>query len=58
MKKNNSLPLTAFLVALAAIVIVPVGPAAAVTALTLTGMIAIFLADYGRDLAPLAACTS
>ncbi|HZZ20184.1 MAG TPA: hypothetical protein VFE25_12480 [Opitutaceae bacterium] len=58
MKNNNSLALTAFLVALAAIVIVPVGPAAAVTALTLSGMIAIFLADYGRNVAPLAACAS
>lgn len=55
MKNNNSIALTAFLVALAAIVIVPVGPAAAVTALTLSGMIAIFLADYGRSTEPLTA---
>jgi len=55
MKNNNSLALTAFLVALAAAVILPVGPAAACTALTVSGVLAIFLADYGRDLAPLSA---
>jgi hypothetical protein len=58
MKNNNSLALSAFLVALAAIIIVPVGPAAAVTALTLSGMAAIFLADYGRSVAPLMARAS
>jgi hypothetical protein len=58
MKNNNSLALSAFLVALAAIIIVPVGPAAAVTALTLSGMIAIFLADYGRSVSPLMARAS
>jgi hypothetical protein len=58
MKNNNSLALTAFLVALAAIVIVPVGPALACTALTLSGMTAIFLADYGRSVAPLMARAS
>jgi hypothetical protein len=54
MKNDISLALTAFLVALAAIVIVPVGPALACTAITLSGMIAIFLADYGRDVTSLA----
>jgi len=58
MKNNNSIALTAFMVALAAIIIVPVGPAAAVTALTLSGMVAIFLADYGRSAAPLMARAS
>jgi hypothetical protein len=53
--KNNSLLLVTFLVALAAIVILPVGPAAACTALTLTGVMAIFLSDYGRIVGPLAA---
>jgi hypothetical protein len=55
MKNNNSLPLTAFLVALAAAVILPIGPAGACTALTVSGILAIFLADYGRDIAPLSA---
>jgi hypothetical protein len=58
MKNNHSIALTAFLVALAAIIIVPVGPALAVTALTLSGMIAIFLADYGRSVSPLMARAS
>jgi hypothetical protein len=53
--KYSSLPVIAFLVVLAAIVILPVGPAVACGALTLTGMASIFLADYGRALAPLAA---
>jgi hypothetical protein len=51
--KNNSFLLIAFLVALAAAVILPVGPAAACTALTLTGVLAVFFADYGRPVGPL-----
>jgi hypothetical protein len=52
--KNNTLLLVTFLVALVATVILPVGPAAACTALTLSGVLAIFLADYGRSVGPLA----
>jgi hypothetical protein len=55
MKNNISIALTAFLIALAATLVLPVGPAGACTALTLTGVIAIFLADYGRDVMPLRA---
>jgi hypothetical protein len=48
MKNNNSILLASFLAALVAIVILPVGPAFACSALTFTGVLAIFLADYSR----------
>lgn len=46
------LPVIAFLAALAAFVLLPVGAVAASTTLAVTGMLAIFLADYGRTIEP------
>jgi hypothetical protein len=51
---NTSLPIKAFLAALAAIAFLPVGPAAASIAFTVIGVGAILLADYGREIEPLA----
>ena len=47
--KNTTFLLAAFLVALAAAIILPVGPAAVCTALTVTGVLSIFLSDYSRE---------
>jgi hypothetical protein len=46
---NTSLPIKAFLAALAAIAFLPVGPGAASIAFTVTGLFAILLSDYGRE---------
>lgn len=56
--KNTSLPIIAFLAAIAAIALVPVGPAAASIAFTVTGLFAVLLADYGREMAPLEASSN
>jgi hypothetical protein len=53
--KNTSLPIKAFLAALAAIALLPVGPGAAAIAFTVTGLLAILLSDYGREMQPLQA---
>jgi hypothetical protein len=52
--KTNSLPIKAFLAALAAIALLPVGPVAASIAFTSTGLFAMLASDYGRDPQPLA----
>ena len=49
------LPAIAFLAALAALILLPVGAAAAAMTLTATGVLAIFLADYGRAKGPVKA---
>jgi len=51
--KNNSLPILAFLAVLAAALFLPIGENAASIALTVTGVIAMLSADYGRELRPL-----
>jgi hypothetical protein len=51
---NNSLPLLAFVAVLAAAIFLPVGANAASIALTLTGVLAMLSADYGREMRPLA----
>jgi hypothetical protein len=53
--RNSSLPILAFLAVLSAIILLPVGAAASSIALTLTGVLAILAADYGREMAPLSA---
>jgi hypothetical protein len=52
---KTSLPIKAFLAALAAVAFLPVGPAAASIALTVIGVSAILLADYGREIEPIQA---
>jgi hypothetical protein len=56
--KTSTLPIKAFLAALAAIALLPVGPVAASIAFTSTGLIAMLASDYGRDPQPLAARAS
>lgn len=53
--RNSSLPILAFLAVLSAIILLPVGAAASSIALTVTGVLAILAADYGREMAPLSA---
>jgi hypothetical protein len=53
--KTNSLPIKAFLAAIAAIAFLPVGPGAASIAFTMTGLLAILLSDYGREMQPITA---
>jgi hypothetical protein len=50
--KTTSLPIKAFLAALVAIAFLPVGPGAASIAFTVTGLLAILLSDYGREMEP------
>jgi hypothetical protein len=50
--KNSTLLFTAFLATFVAILVLPVSAAAAATAFTATGLIAVLTADYGRILAP------
>jgi hypothetical protein len=52
---NSTLPIKAFLAVLVAIICLPFGGAAAATAFTLTGILSVFLADYGRNLEPVRA---
>lgn len=49
---TNSLPVIAFLAAIAAIAIVPMSAAAACFALTATGLLSTMVADYGRAKRP------
>ncbi len=51
--KTNVLPLIAFLAALAAFVLLPVSFVTASIALSVTGMISVIAADYGRSAKPL-----
>ena len=52
---NATLPIATFLAAIAAFALLPVSAAAAGTAITVTGVISIFAADYGRSERPLRA---
>ena len=54
-KNTSSLPIIAFLAAIAAFVLLPVSAVGAAIAFSATGMIAVFAADYGRNLEPLRA---
>lgn len=56
--KTTSLPIKAFLAALAAIAFLPVGPAAASIALTVSGLLALLLSDYSREVQPLPASSN
>ena len=51
--KTNALPIKAFLGALGAIFVIPVSAVFAAASFTLTGILAVFLADYGRTIEPL-----
>jgi hypothetical protein len=53
--KNNSIPALSFLAVLTATILLPVGAAAACIALTFTGVLAILVSDYGRELPALKA---
>jgi hypothetical protein len=50
--KTNSILALSFLAVLAAIIILPISAAASSIALTLTGVLAILVSDYGRELQP------
>ena len=53
MKTNtNVLPAKVLLAALVAVIVLPVGAAAACAAVTATGMLSVFMADYGRTIEP------
>jgi hypothetical protein len=52
--KTSTLPIKAFLAAIAAIAFLPVGPVAASIAFTSTGLFAMLASDYGQDPQPLA----
>jgi hypothetical protein len=51
--KSNILPISAVLAAIVVAVLLPVSLAAAGIAATLTALVAILHADYGRNLEPL-----
>lgn len=53
--KNNSLPAVALLAAVLACVLLPVSAAAASIALSVTGILAVLAADYGRSMEPVRA---
>jgi len=46
--KTNSLPVLSFLAALAGLVLLPLSVPAAAVAVTVTGLLPILAADYGR----------
>jgi hypothetical protein len=52
---NTSLPVISFLAVLAACIVLPLSAAAACIALTITGVLAILVSDYGRSPKPLQA---
>jgi hypothetical protein len=56
--KTSTLPIKAFLAAIAAIAFLPVGPGAAAIAFTVTGLLGVLLADYGREMQPLPAASN
>jgi len=49
---TNALPIAAFLAAAAAFFLVPVSALAASLALSMPGILAVLVADYGRNLGP------
>jgi hypothetical protein len=53
--KNSTLLFSAFLATLVAIVVLPVGAAAAAIAFTATGLLSVLVADYGRSIEPVRA---
>jgi len=53
--KTRSLPIIAFLAAIAAIATVPMDAGAACAALTVTGLLSTMVADYGRAKRPVPA---
>jgi hypothetical protein len=53
--KSNSLTISAFLVAMAAVAFLPVSAAAAGLALTTTGLMSVLVSDYGRSAGPVLA---
>ena len=55
--KTNLLPIIAFLAPVAAFALLPVSAVAAGIALSATGVITVFAADYGRNVEPLRAPT-
>ena len=50
--KTSSLPIIAFLAAIAAFVLLPMSAVAAGVTFSVTGMISVFAADYGKNLEP------
>ena len=50
--KTNLLPIVAFLATLLAFLLLPMTATAASIALSVTGMLSVFTADYGRVLEP------
>jgi hypothetical protein len=52
--KSNTLPIASFLAAVVAFVMLPMSASAAAIAFTVTGVLAVLVADYGRDIEPLA----
>lgn len=53
--KNTSLPVIAFLAALAAFVVLPLSATAACIAFTVIGTLSMLAGDYGRNLEPIQA---
>ncbi|HXQ81620.1 MAG TPA: hypothetical protein VN775_09925 [Opitutaceae bacterium] len=53
--KTNSLPLIAFLAVIAAFALLPVSAVAASIALSVTGVLSVAAADYGRNMEPIRA---
>ena len=51
--KTSSITISLVLAAIAAIVILPVSSVAASSAIVATGILAVFVADYGRTIKPL-----
>jgi hypothetical protein len=50
---NSSLPILAFLAVIAATILLPLSATASGIALTVTGVVAMLAADYGREITPL-----
>jgi hypothetical protein len=53
--KNNSIFALSFLAVLTAAIILPISAAAACISLTITGVLAMLVSDYSRELRPLQA---
>lgn len=51
--KTNTLHISAFSIAVAALVVSPLSPFAACLAVTLAGVISILSLDYGRNIMPI-----
>ena len=51
--KSNTLPIASFLAAVVAFVMLPMSAPAATIAFTVTGVLAVLVADYGRSIEPL-----